>query len=625
MRIRDISIKNKQVLIMTVISAISLSMAGGAFLALETHEFHRSRINETSALAQVVGDNTKAAISFDNADSARATLSALNAHPDVLYAAVLLTDGTLFADYQRDPAGAKITPDPELPVYAQLIEHGELKLTRGITLNGRHIGHIYILTDLSVLYARLKQYTEVLIVILLATLLVSLMLGTLLQRVITNPILHLAETSQTVTEKNDYSIRAAQASRDEIGHLIASFNNMLSQIENRDAALSRSHDELAKLGAQNELILNAAGEGICGIDREGLITFANPAAAHMLKRPQGRMIGAHVHEVFHSRIGSVDEGPCEACARLLDGQWHHLDRESFTWPDGETFHVELISTPIIQDGGRHTGTVLTFNDITRRVEAEQKLQTYAKRLAESNEELQKFAYVASHDLQEPLRKVRAFGDRLTERYRDDLDERAQLYIERMQKAAERMQNLVHDLLMFSRVAQQDRPLKAIDLNRVVEQAISDLEIPIEQTGARIDYEPLPTVNADRSQMCQVFQNLLSNAIKFQKPGEPPRVSIRAETVVGPPDENGEHETFWQIHIEDQGIGFDEKYNQRIFEVFQRLQGQSDASGTGIGLAICKKIVERHGGTIQASGQPGVGACFTLSLPAATAAVEVAHE
>jgi signal transduction histidine kinase len=233
------------------------------------------------------------------------------------------------------------------------------------------------------------------------------------------------------------------------------------------------------------------------------------------------------------------------------------------------------------------------------------LQRKHVELERSNRELQDFASVASHDLQEPLRKVRAFGDRLSAKYGPELTDQGRDYLARMQDAAARMQTLINDLLTFSRVTTRAQPFVSVDLNGVVSQVVSDLEVRIQQAGATVSVEPLPTIDGDQLQLRQLFQNLLANGVKFQRPGVPPVVRVYAEDV--------DDETV-RLCVQDNGIGFDEKYLDRIFTIFQRLHGRVDYEGTGVGLAVCRKIVERHGGTITARSAPGEGATFSVTLP-----------
>jgi len=239
-------------------------------------------------------------------------------------------------------------------------------------------------------------------------------------------------------------------------------------------------------------------------------------------------------------------------------------------------------------------------------------------LERSNRELQDFAFVASHDLQEPLRKIQAFGDRLRTVQASKFDDQGRDYLDRMHSAAGRMHTLINDLLTFSRVSTKAQPFERIDLNRIVRDVMSDLETTIEQSGGTVEIGDLPAIDADPLQMRQLFQNLIANALKFRKPESPPVVKVDAELVNKNASgiEGSASNKFARITVADNGIGFDEKYLDRIFTPFQRLHGRNEYEGTGIGLAVCRKIVERHGGTLTAQSSAGDGATFVATMPVA---------
>ena len=239
-------------------------------------------------------------------------------------------------------------------------------------------------------------------------------------------------------------------------------------------------------------------------------------------------------------------------------------------------------------------------------------------LKKSNSELEQFAYVASHDLQEPLRKIISFGERLTYKYASNLGDEGVFYVERMNNAANRMQALIQDLLTYSRVARHQELAELVDLKEVFKQVLGDLELKIQEKQATITFENLPVINAQSVQMYQLFQNLLTNALKFTKPGVPAIITVKSR--VATPLEVKENPmlfpftNYYQITVSDNGIGLENEYAERIFALFQRLHGRSEYEGTGLGLAICRKIVEAHQGQIKASGTLGVGTDFTIYLP-----------
>lgn len=258
----------------------------------------------------------------------------------------------------------------------------------------------------------------------------------------------------------------------------------------------------------------------------------------------------------------------------------------------------------------HGGTAIVHTDVTELKKREAKLET-------SNHELQQFASVASHDLQEPLRKIEAFGDRLHKLCGNSLGEEATLYLDRMLFSTKRMRKLISDLLAYSRVTTKPRPFEACDFKAIAGEVVSDLQIQIEESGGRVEIGDLPVVEADAMQMRQLVQNLISNALKFRRKDVPPVVTVSGQIVngadhpAGPVTPAGD---LLELSISDNGIGFDMKYVERIFNIFQRLHNRSEYDGTGIGLATCRKIVERHGGALRAASKPGHGTTITAILP-----------
>ena len=284
---------------------------------------------------------------------------------------------------------------------------------------------------------------------------------------------------------------------------------------------------------------------------------------------------------------------------------------------GEQFPCEAAISEVDVPYGRPRKFTVVIRDITERKRAEGALAHRAEELSRSNAELEEFAYVASHDLQEPLRKIQSFGERLQAMaVRESLGEQSCDYLKRMMNASARMQNLINGLLSYSRVNSRGQTFVSVDLSEVAGQVLSDLEVSINQVNGRVDVGNLPTIEADPLQMRQLFQNLVANALKFRRDGEPPVVSLQSKLLSAA--EGGARcsqvDRFCRITVQDNGIGFDEKYLDRIFTVFQRLHGRDEYEGTGIGLAVCRKIAQRHGGDITAKSEPGEGATFIVTLP-----------
>ena len=372
--------------------------------------------------------------------------------------------------------------------------------------------------------------------------------------------------------------------------------------------------ELQKLQHRYEHILNSAGEGIYGLDMQGKTTFVNPAAAKLTGFKVEELVGKLEHEVFHRVAPSASGRTPQTAFIAKDGG--HATEQLFHRKDGSSFPVEYVRTPILENN-RQMGAVVIFKDITERKRAEETLARKAAELARSNGELEQFAYVASHDLQEPLRKIRAFGDRLKAKMDEGDVGEGREYLERMQSAAARMQTLINDLLTFSRVISTTEAFVPLDLAAVTREVLGDLEVRIEQTKAKIEVGDLPTIDADPMQMRQLLQNVIGNALKFQAPKAAPVVKITAEIVRAPFSNAAEptaDDEVCLLSVQDNGIGFEEKYMDKIFAMFGRLHGRSEYEGTGVGLAVCRRITDRHSGTITAKSKPGEGATFIIRLP-----------
>jgi two-component system, chemotaxis family, sensor kinase Cph1 len=298
---------------------------------------------------------------------------------------------------------------------------------------------------------------------------------------------------------------------------------------------------------------------------------------------------------------------------ILEGNSWHGELIN-KYKDGSLHDEEMTITPVCLGGAEITHFVAIKQDISERKRAQSALQLSAEEVRRSNRDLEQFAYIASHDLQEPLRAVGGYVKLIERRFPKNIDAKAIEYIKGAAEGAERMERLISDLLAFSRVGTRGKNFAPADLNAVLDAALYNLQNRIEKTCATISRDTLPTLTVDSTQMMQVFQNLISNAIKFCSDRAP-------EIHVGVQKEPGR----WVFHVRDNGIGIEPQYFERIFQIFQRLHTRKQYSGTGIGLAICKKMVERHDGTIWVESKPGEGSVFYFSLPETTAADNLTHD
>jgi PAS domain S-box-containing protein len=357
-------------------------------------------------------------------------------------------------------------------------------------------------------------------------------------------------------------------------------------------------------------------------DLAGRKTLANPMElSYAGATSEAEVLGKTDSDLFPPEVAAAYRADDQ---KVLDTGQPVINREgSFTKPDGAVIWFLTSKVPLRDATGCVTGLAGINLDITKRMRAEEalrdsegKLRRFTTQLERSNRELQDFAYVASHDLQEPLRKIVVFGERLKEQGAGKLDAESCDYLERMQKAASRMQTLINDLLTFSRVTTKARPFVQVDLAEVAREVVNDLEGRIEQVKGRVEVGTLPLIDAEALQMRQLLQNLIGNALKFRRPEVPPVVKIAAEIITGPSLEGGGGvvKKLCRLTVSDNGIGFDEKYLDRIFNVFQRLHSRNEYEGTGMGLAIARKIALYHRGDITAKSKPGAGTTFIVTLP-----------
>nr|WP_245965025.1 sensor histidine kinase [Trinickia dinghuensis] len=384
-----------------------------------------------------------------------------------------------------------------------------------------------------------------------------------------------------------------------------SFGYLARRMLRRAAELTTSLFEQKEL---LEVTLTSIGDGVVATDADGRITFFN-RVAHALTgwRPENTL-GHPVDEILRferSYDGSKAENPGVVAMRerrTVD----HSNGTVLVGCDGKRTYVDANGAPTFDSQGRLVGSVLVLHDVTERARAELQLRQRTDELARSNRDLEQFAYVASHDLQEPLRAVAGPLQILQRRYEGKLDDRADEFIGHAVDGATRMQTLIDDLLSYSRVGRLEDPKRAMQVSDALDGALRNLSVVVQETDAQVTHDTLPTVLGIPTQLTLLFQNLIGNAIKFRNKDRPVHVHVGAKPA-------GDE---WQISIADNGIGIAAQYFERIFVIFQRLHTRREYPGTGLGLALCKRIVEHHGGKIWLESKPGEGTTFFFTLPRA---------
>jgi PAS domain S-box-containing protein len=365
-------------------------------------------------------------------------------------------------------------------------------------------------------------------------------------------------------------------------------------------AIERKLDQqrIADALEYNKTLINSSSHGIITYDASGQCILANESTAKILGASRDQVLKQNYNQIESWSASGLLESAHEAVASGKETRREIHTTSTF----GKEIWLDCRFTPFVSNGAPHL--LLSIDDISIPKQAEVNLQVYAAKLEQSNRDLQEFAYIASHDLQEPLRKVLAFGDRLASKYGELLDETGRDYLKRMRDASKRMQILINDLLSFSRVSTRAQPFVKVDLNLLCQEVVSDLENRIDQTQGRVKIGQLPVIEADPTQMHQLLQNLINNALKFHQEGISPIIQVSAKKMG----------RICQISVKDNGIGFEMQYLDRIFTPFQRLHSRQEYEGSGMGLAICRRIVERHSGEITAVSSPGEGSTFIVTLP-----------
>jgi PAS domain S-box-containing protein len=392
----------------------------------------------------------------------------------------------------------------------------------------------------------------------------------------------------------------------ELKNLARTFNQMARSIQDREAQINQERDF-------SRAVLKTAGAIICVLDRKGCFLSFNRAceqiSGYALEEIRDRPFWEFL--LLPEEAGGVKT----AFDRLVAGDFSHSYQNHWITKSGERRLISWSNTAMVDAEGKVKFVIGTGIDITetnraqaalRRLndELETRVRQRTEELARSNAELEQFAYVASHDLQEPLRMVASYVQLLEKRYKNQLDEKALQYIGFAADGAQRMQRLITDLLEYSRVRTHGSPLEPTDCNEVLGQVLANLRLAIEEQQAKVTHDPLPMVPADHTQLAQIFQNLIQNGLKFHRSDEPSRIHVGAE------HRNGE----WLFSVRDNGIGIEPQHFDRIFVIFQRLHPRREYPGTGIGLSLVKRIVERHGGRIWVESEPGRGTTFYFTVP-----------
>jgi PAS domain S-box-containing protein len=594
----DIPIRQKLVIIIMVTTGAALAAAGLGFVAADSLLFRGYLRRDLTALSRMIGDNSTAALAFNDPETAAETLAALRARPHVVGACINRTDGTIIARYSREGV-FDCPPADEAATARESVSAAPTGLlaVHPIFLSGRRIGTLMLAYDLGEISERTMLYGSTVLGVLLASSLLAFVLSSRLRRVIATPISQLVEATTAVSETGDYSTRARKLSGDELGVLVDRFNEMLAGIQARDRDLKAERERFRFMAeSMPQKIFTAKANGDVDYFNRQWMEFTGLGFEQI--RDWGWTQFVHPEDL-------------EENLRL----WRH------SIETGEPFHYEhrfrradgkycwhLSRVRAMRDGSGNISMWIGSNtDIDDQKEKEAALRR-------ANEDLQQFAYSASHDLQEPIRNVAVYSEIVARRYHGRLDAEGQQFLGFLREGGRRLATLINDLLAYTRAGATEAGEGPVDSSAVLEQTISDLAEAIRESNAEVTFDPLPEVHIGGSHLQQVFQNLITNALKYRDES-PPRIHISAAP----------RGTLWCFCVQDNGIGIDPQYKEKIFGVFKRLNYDRKYAGTGIGLAICQRVIERYGGRIWVESEQGRGAAFYFTVPSHAPATRSASE
>jgi PAS domain S-box-containing protein len=604
---QNLSISRKLTRLSMSVSLLVLMIACGSFVAYEVLTFRSRQADQLDAHAAVVGFNATPAVVFNDRAAARETLSSLRAMPGVIAAAIYLADGRSFATYVRGvPGGAARLPERlELSGPWPRIANGRIAVARAIEFDGKPIAAVYIESDLAMIATRLRTYAAITLAILLVSLLAARLVARSIEKRISEPIRRLARTADAIAAHKNYTLRTGVASGDEIGKLAGAFDKMLDQIEAQNEAIRRREQSFRELAdAMPQMVWTVSADGSTGYVNAQLIEYTGIAAHDVKAWSWG--VGLHPDDVEHClqgwsaalRTGMPYNAQCRI-RRASDGayRWHLARAVPVRDPKGQVLQWFATCTDIdAQKRAEHDARQLNAQ-LERRVEER------TEQLVAANKELEAFSYSVSHDLRAPLRAVDGFSRILLEDYNDKLDDEGRRVLNVIRNSSQEMARLIDDLLAFSRLGRSELSRVDIDMNALVQSVLDELR---RELGAlpEVDVRPLPGASGDASLLRQVWINLLTNAVKFSAKVDEPHIEVG-----GYPE--GAEKVYY---VKDNGAGFDMRYYDKLFGVFQRLHRTDEFSGTGVGLAIVQRVVSRHGGKVWAQGAVRRGATFFFTLP-----------
>jgi PAS domain S-box-containing protein len=604
---RDIPIRQKLMVTTMATTTAALLLAAIGIVTFDAALFRRSLIFDLSALSTIIADNSTAAIVFDDPRAAAETLGALRARPHMVTACIYRSDGSILANYGRQATNS-VCPAASAQDGVQF-SMGSLSLSHAILLRGRRVGTLVMRYELDELTGRVKIYGATVLGVLMVSSLVAFLLTSRLRAVIETPISQLVRATTSVSETNDYRVRAQKLSGDELGVLVDRFNEMLGGIQSRDNELMKALREREEAWRDAEkarerfrFMAESMPQKIFTATPAGEVDYYNRQWMEFTGLPFERIKDSGWTQFIHP--DDVEDNVRAWRHSVESGEPFHFQHR-VRRADG-AYRWHLSRAQAMRDAvGNISMWIASNTDIHEQKETEDELRR-------ANDDLQQFAYSASHDLQEPIRNVAVYSEIVAKRYDSVLDPDGRQFLEFLTEGGRRLATLIDDLLAYTKAGLIENSSTRVDASATLSLVLSSLAETIRQCNARVTCGALPEVAMSQTHLQQVLQNLITNALKYRTE-EPPEIHISA----------ARHGTAWRFAVRDNGIGIDPEYKEKIFGVFKRLH--RNYSGTGIGLAICQRVVERYGGRIWVESATGRGSTFFFTVPEAARARSAAVE
>lgn len=592
----ELSLKLKMMLLMSLIVIVSVTLIATAFVSHDQRNIQDEFNIRIQSAVNTVAKNLELSVMIKQVGEIERVLKSMSHMPDLVSISVYDEDGELLSRYENERYQPLKVKTVRQKIVVDEIPMDEIQLLEEDTPTGANeiVGGVVALFSIERMERDLNDVITFSLQLTLVVIIIAIIIGYYFANALTKPLAQLVYATQKVAE-GDLSYKLTNNASGEIGHLSYSFGVMVSELADDIKRREEVERQLRESKLRFQALANKAPVGILQFTLLGECVFVNPHGLQILDATKEDVLERN----WLDRIHPDDK-------ERITSQWNTsiVQRTSFyaefrfVHPNDENVWVISEVHPELNDSSEVRGYIGTITDVTP-------LKLITEELKRSNDELESFARIASHDLKEPMRKIQSFGSILEDDFSESLGENGRTYLGRIINAAQRMQALIDGLLTYSRVTTKPTPFCQQSLNEVVVEVMSDLEIALKLSEGSVNISDLPDVIADPLQMRQLMQNLIGNSIKYHRDNVPPVVDITGSVV----------NNMLEVTISDNGIGFDDHHADRIFGVFERLHGRSDKfEGTGVGLSICKKIVERHGGLIHAQGKCGEGSKFIFTLP-----------